>query len=380
MEVELNVAHEPMGNIASVYFIAYTIMTFVWGIIADRIGPRKCIIIGQLSILVGLAGMGFMTSLPAGFLFYALSGTGAAGQNAPAVRLLSDWFSGARRGRALGIAMAGAGAVTMVLGLVVPIVLVSYSWRWGWWLGAALVFVAAVICWLSLVDTPAERGLARVGANNKGFSVSSREHVAERGEPLAPEVTIGDILKGGTIWRLGGLFFMRGIGYVTVMTFAVAYLKEIGWGVRAAAGALATWGALQIPGPIIWGIASDRITKKYLLAIALALEAIGMFVFLGGGTVSSYAGAAIIGLGDSGIPTVLAASMADYYEPTTIGTTWGFTTLLFGISAIISPTLGGAIADATGTLYTTILGGLGAVVVAFILALTLKKPPPQPQS
>ena len=34
--------------------------------------------------------MGFMSSLAQGLLFYAFCGAGAAGQNAPAVRLLSD--------------------------------------------------------------------------------------------------------------------------------------------------------------------------------------------------------------------------------------------------------------------------------------------------
>ena len=48
IEAELNLTHEPMGIIASSYFVAYTIMTFVWGILADRIGPRRCMLIGMV--------------------------------------------------------------------------------------------------------------------------------------------------------------------------------------------------------------------------------------------------------------------------------------------------------------------------------------------
>lgn len=374
MEAELNLAHEPMGNIASVYFVAYTIMSFVWGTIADKIGPRRCMLIGQVSILVGLTGMGFMSSLTTGFLFYFLCGAGAAGQSVPIVRLLSDWFGGARRGTAIGIAMAGAGVLTAVLGVAVPIILASYSWRWGWWIGAAFVLIVAVVCWFLLVDTPGRRGLAPIGTNNKELSASSIGHIKES-EPIAPKVTIRHILKRGTVWNLGGIYFIHGITYSIFMTFAVAYLEEIGWGVKAAAGVLATWGALQIAGPIIWGIAADRLTKKYLLAITLALGVIGLFIFLGGSTVGGYVGAAIIGFGTVGIPTIMAASMADYYEPTTVGTTFGFITLIFGIGAIIGPTTGGALGDATGTLGTAILLSLGAVIVAFVLALVLKRPP-----
>ena len=375
MEAELNLAHEPMGNIASVYFIAYTIMSFVWGTIADKIGPRRCMLIGQVSILVGLTGMGFMSSLTAGFLFYFLCGAGAAGQSVPIVRLLSDWFGGARRGTAIGIAMAGGGTVTVVLGVAVPIILASYSWRWNWWIGAAFVLIVAVVCWFLLVNTPSEKGLTPKGANREEPSQSWRQD--ETGNPgqIAPKVTIRHILKRGTVWNLGGIYFIHGITYSIFMTFAVAYLKEIGWGVKAAAGVLATWGALQIAGPIIWGIAADRLTKKYLLAITLALEVMGLFIFLGSSTVGGYVGAAIIGFGTVGIPTIIAAAMADYYEPTTVGATFGFITLIFGIGAIVGPTIGGALGDATGTLLTAITLALGALILAFVLTLVLKRPP-----
>jgi len=375
IEAELNLTHERMGNITSVHFIAYTIMTFVWGIIADRIGPRKCILIGQASILIGLSGMGFMSSPADGFLFYALCGAGAAGQNAPVVRLLSDWFGGVGRGRAMGIALAGFGASTVVLGLVVPIVLASYSWRWVWWISSGFILVSAFTCWFVLVDSPGKKGLA------VSRTVLPTESISENLEPLVSRVSIKDILKRGTVWSLAGIEATRGFGYLIFVTFAVAYLEEIGWSVGTAAGVLATWAALQIPAPIIWGIAADRLTKKYLLAIAMALNALGAFIFLGGNTVGGYVGAAIIGFAGIGVPTVMVASLADYYEPTTIGTTWGFMTLLFGIAAVISPTVGGAVADATGTLSTAILVALGAFVLGLILVFLLKKPPiSQPES
>ena len=152
-------------------------------------------------------------------------------------------------------------------------------------------------------------------------------------------------------------------------------LERIGWGVEAAARVFALWGGLGIPAAIIWGITADRITKKYIFAIALALQATGLFVFLGGSPAGCYIGAAIIGLGSVGVPVIMAASMADYYEPTIIGTIYGFITLVFGIAAIIAPTIGGALADRTGTLSTALLLGLGAIIVSFVLVLVLKKPP-----
>ncbi|MFC1893265.1 nitrate/nitrite transporter [Chloroflexota bacterium] len=375
MEAELNLAHAQMGNIASVYFIAYTIMSFFWGIVADRIGPRKCMLIGQASIIVGLCGMGYMSSPAMGFFFYFLCGAGASGQSVPTVRLISDWFGGKHRGTALGIVLTGGGAIAMVLGAAVPAILASYSWQWTWWIGAAYIFTVAVLCWSLLVDTPAKKGLSYSDADNKKPSASSIEHVT--GEHIVSRPTIRDILRKGTVWNMGGVYLAHAIGYTIFFNFAVAHLQEIGWELGAAAGVLAIWGAISIPGHIIWGLAADRLTKKYLLATTVALEAIGILIFLSGSTVGVYMGAVVISFGTVGIPTVVAASMADYYEATAVGRAYGFITLLFGVGAIIGPTLGGAIADATGTLYTAMLFGLGAVVLACILTFMLKKPPRQ---
>lgn len=373
METELNLTHETMGIIVSTYFFAYTIMTFVWGFIVDKIGPRKCMLIGLTFIFVGLSGMGFMSSPLVGSLAYALCGIGAGGISIPMVPLISRWFGQRRRGIAFGIATAGPFVAPAVLGIVVPMILASYSWRWSWWIGAVFVLAIAVTSWFLLVDSPTKKGLSPIGVNSE--ETSGKQPVEKNHEEITPRVTIRDILKRGTVWNLGGLFFTWGIGELTFVTFAVAYLEEIGWGVRAAAGVLATWGALSIPAPIVWGFAAGRINKKYLFVIVLALQAIGMFIFLGGSTVGSYVGAALIGFGITGVLIAMQDAMADYYEPAVIGTTFGLITLFFGIGAIIGPAVGGALGDRTGTLSTAILFGLGALILSFVLALILKKPP-----
>jgi sugar phosphate permease len=372
MEAALNLTHGSMGNISSAYFIGLAITTFVWGILADRIGPRKCLLMAMVILFIGLAGMGFVSSLLGGCLFYIVCGVAAAGLNVPTVTLISHWFAGTRRGIAFGTAMAGTGLITLVLGLVVPIILANYSWQWSWWISALFALFAAAICWFLLVDTPVAKGLADVGVDKKEPSVSPGPNIKK---DLKHNTTIRSILKRGTVWNLAGIFFTHGFGYVILITFGVAYMEELGLGVKAAAGAFALWGALGIPSPIIWGISADHLAKKYILMIVMALQVIGMIFFLAGTVASCYIGAAVAGFANIGIPTVIAASMADYYEPEIIGTTFGFVTLVFSIGAIIGPTIGGVMADATGTLGIAIWLGMGVMIAGFILALVLRKPP-----
>jgi len=377
MEVELNLLHEQSGSIASAYFIGYAIMTFVWGVLTDRIGSRRCMLMGQCVLLAGLTGMGFVSTFILASLCYFLCGAGAAGLFVPLAPLISRWFGKKRRGTALGIAMAGTGLVTLVLSFVIPGLLASYSWRWSWWIGAAFVLAIVIICWFVLVESPGGKHLTPMGID-KGTPAG--QDVMGNYQQTKPKVSMKHILKRGVLWNLAGIYFTRAIGYTIFMTFAVCYLEEIGWQEELAAAVFGVWGALQIPSPVVWGVIADHIPKKYAFAIALALDAVGVFIFLSGSALGCYLGAAIIGFADVGVPTIMAASMADYFEPVIIGTALGFVTLIFGIGCIVAPTIGGYLGDMTGTLHITIMLSLGAISAALILALVLKKPSTKPLS
>lgn len=371
MESELNLTHEQMGNIASVYFFTYAIMNFVWGALADRIGPRKCMLMGWALIVIALGGMGFMTSIVHGFISYALSGIGAAALSAPVLRLISDWFGGKRKDAAIGIYMTGGGVLIVTTGFVVPLILASQSWRWCWWAGAAFALVTGIIVWFLLVDTPAQKGLSRLGDNKGGnaFPHKQPDNICDLGARSTK-----DVLRQGIVWNLAAIFFVWAVGATMFTTFAVTYLKELGWDTGSASAVMSTWGALGIPSPVIWGQIVSRMTKKYIMAVALAAEGAGIFLFLLGTSLTSFTGAAIAGFADMGLIVAMQACVGDYFHPHTIGRTYGVMVVGFGIGAIIGPSLGGAIGDATGSLYISILVGSALVFCTSFLALALKKP------
>jgi len=378
MEAELNLSHGEMGNIVAGYFIAFAIMNPVWGNLSDRIGPRKCILIGQCFIIAGLSGMGFTHSFISSLLFYILCGIGAAAQVICAVAIISRWFGSNRRGRANGIFMSAVGVTVLTLGLVIPKILIDFSWRWSWWIFAIVVTIIIIFSWRLLVNNPEEKDLSPIGTNKEDLSLSPREDTKESLAKIEPKVTIKDIMKRMITCNLGGIFFAWGVGYIIFATFGVTYLQEMDWSAKEAARVFAIWGALSIPSAIIWGILADRLTKKYVLLIMLAIQAIGMFVFLSSNPVAPYAGASMIGFTYMGIFVTMASATGDYYEPTVIGTAFGVITGIFGAGLAVGPAIGGHLADMSGTLNTAFLFGLGALIVSFLLTLVLKKPAKRP--
>jgi MFS family permease len=90
----------------------YFLLGAITGPIADRIGPRRVLIVGGVCMTLGLYATSRVDSLWLGYLTYGLGvGIGVACGYIPMVAAVGQWFE---RGRtaALGVAVAGIGMGT----------------------------------------------------------------------------------------------------------------------------------------------------------------------------------------------------------------------------------------------------------------------------
>lgn len=226
-----------------------------------------------------------------------------------------------------------------------------------------------------LVDRPEQKKLQPLGLR----PVPPRPTVISGGShPPLERFNLARVLKRWTVWNLGLSYGLWGAGYVVFITFAVAYLRQIGWAPKAASGIFALSGALSMVGPPLWGLLGDRIPKKYVLAIVLTLQCFGLLGLLNGSFVGAYVGAAAFGLGLVAVPAMMASSMADYFEPRMLGSIFGVITVMFGVGSIAGPSIAGYLADASGTLGASLLFALVAIAASFVAALALKKPTTTP--
>jgi MFS family permease len=81
--------------------------------------------------------------------------------------------------------------------------------------------------------------------------------------------------------------------------------------------------------------------------------------------------AIMFGLAMSGAPAVLAAHLADSLDPRRFAAAFGAVTLVFGLTQLVGPQLGGWIADRTGSFSAAFLVAAGAALGAAIAAATL---------
>ncbi len=150
IEAGLGLTHAAMGSIMGAWQLVYIFSAVPCGLLLDRIGGRRALLIGIL--LIAASGLGravavdYWTFLLAVMLF----GLGGPIISSGAPKLVAALFTGSQRGMAMGIYMTGPAVGGVVcLGLTNSWLLPALG---GWrqvmllWTGAALV--AAAIWWV----------------------------------------------------------------------------------------------------------------------------------------------------------------------------------------------------------------------------------------
>jgi MFS family permease len=141
-----------------------------------------------------------------------------------------------------------------------------------------------------------------------------------------------------------------GFAYILVLAFLVARLEDdAGFSPGAATAMFSLVGVGSVFGGTTLGPLSDRIGRRVALTAGFTIFAgCGLLVLTGR---QPWVAIAAIGVGlmFSGMPALIIAHIVDHTDTDTYGPSFSAATLAFGIMQMISPQIGGAIADAAGS-------------------------------
>jgi sugar phosphate permease len=374
MKDGLSFNYTQLGLLGTGNFIGYLTMAIIGGFLAARFGTRMVItfaliLMGFTMILTGLAqSFGFA------FTMRLLTGLGNGASYVPAMALGSAWFAMQKRGFATGIVSAGIGTGTLISGLVVPPILVAFGpngWRFSWYLLGGAVLVIAGVVFLFVRSRPEEKGLQQVGAEK----LPTVSPASVDGKKVSSFQWTG-IIKMGSVWYLGLVYFFYGLSYIIYMVFFAAYLvKEMGFTQEAAGGLWALVGGLSIFCGVIWGGISDKLGRSKGAALAYLVLGVAYIIYaLVKVPFGLYLSAVVFGLTAWSIPTIMAAAAGDFVGPRLAPAGLGFITLFFGIGQALGPALGGYLADATRSFTVPFLVAGAISLIGMVLSFYLKKP------
>ncbi len=366
MQESLGLNNTQTGVLATANMIGYLALSAIGGALAAHYGPRIVIFMGL--ILTGVSM--FLTGLAHGFLsamvWRALTGIGSGVSNVSMMGMLMAWFATRRRGLASGIAVAGASLGLIFAGPLVPRLLSVYGnsgWRMCWFIFGGVTLLLAIICPFLLRNRPSEIGLKPFGADSEDPPPN----------PGKEAIQWGRVYRSAPVWHLGMVYVAFGFSYVIYMTFFVKRLiAEGGYTQEAAGNLFMIMGWCSLLCGVIWGTVSDVIGRKRALIIVYLIHAVAFSIFALWPSPFGFTLSAILyGLSAWSIPAIMAAACGDVLGSRLAPAAFGFITLFLGVGQALGPSVGGALADATGSFFSAFLlaggvaflGGVGALLL-----------------
>lgn len=327
------------------------------GILADRIGRVKALMLTVITYAVFTVLCGFAPNYETLLVFRALQGLGFGGEWAVGAILVAEYASAKHRGRTLGAVQsawaAGWALAVIVYTLVFQFLDADTAWRVMFWTGALPALLVIYV---------------RRNVSDAPEAAARRTASAERGSFLA--IFKKDLLRTtffATLLSTG----VQG-GYYTLATWVPTYLKtERGLTVVGTGGYLTFLISGAFVGYLTGGYLSDRIGRKKNIILFAVLSAIGILAYT---NIPSGANGLLLVLGFplgfcmSAIFSGFGSFLSELYPTAVRGTGQGFTyNCGRGMGAFL-PTLVGFLSDSWGVGGALVLGavGYGLAVVALL--------------
>ncbi|MFW5963687.1 MAG: MFS transporter [Natronomonas sp.] len=246
------------GFLLSLLWAAYAVGQLPGGILADKFGERRILVVSTVISAVTIAFVAAATSAPILFGATTLFGLGTALYGVSRFTALSEIYPN-KDGSAIGVTMAAGEAGNVVMPAIAGVVAAAIAWQLGFGIAIPLFALVGVSLWLFVPERTADDESAI-----DSISVDAARYIFE-------EISRPAILLVGVLQILGYSIWQAFTGFYPTYLIEV---KEFSPSVAAGLFALFfTTGILVQP---LSGNAYDRIGLNRILPVLMALTAVGM--------------------------------------------------------------------------------------------------------
>jgi enoyl-CoA hydratase/carnithine racemase/sugar phosphate permease len=360
----------------AVNMLTFGAACFLFGLLADRSGPKRVAGLGGILYGAGLLLTGGATQLWHLYLSYGvLAALGTAALWAAFTPLMARWFV-ARKGLAVGLVFSGVGVGTLVMAPVARWLIAAFDWRTALWVfgGAAMLINGAAA--LFLKDRPEAAGQEPYGAGGKSPKTGAGAHSASR----AGDWTSWAASRTRPFWGLVATFFWCCLCHAVLMVHVVAYATDQGMSPARAATLLGLTGAFTVIGRIGAGALADLMGGKGILLLALVAQTVmAPWLLLSRDSWMFLLFAVVFGLAYGGGFPVYAVLSREYFGVAPLGAVFGSQLMSSMAGMAMGGYLGGLLFDWTGAYTASFLVSLVAGVTSVLLASSLRPPHQIPQ-
>jgi MFS family permease len=323
LKQQLHFSDESIGFLQAIYSFPNIFTVVIGGLLIDRFGLRKSLLLFGILSLVGpaiTASSGALAVMAAGRLIF---GMGAESLNVAVTAALARWFKGKELSFAFGLNLTICRLGTFAALNSPTWARAAYAyWRWPFLIALGMsVFcvLGTVIYWI--LEVQAERN----------FSL---------GEASTDKVVLGDLFRFGiSYWYIVALCVTFYSAIFPFQTFAVKFFMEAHGTSREFGGFLSSMLTLfaMIATPL-FGLWVDRVGRRALLMMLGSVLLV--YLMMAYMHVTLYVPMAMMGVAFSLIPAVMWPSVAYIVDQSKLGTAYGLMTMiqnigLFGFNLLI---------------------------------------------
>ena len=328
------------------------------GMVADRVGAGRVLVLGVLLVAVGTALVPFMTTTWGLIFAIGILSAGGAGMAGPAVLMAATTrlIPIEKRGMATGIVNAGGSFGQFVFAPIAQGITAAAGW----------VVALQSLALFSLLALPAAwvlRGNSKhVGPVNAGAPQSETTREA-----------IGRAVRDPSYRLLCAGFFVCGFHVAFIATHLPGVVASCGLPPALGAWALGTVGLFNIVGSVAMGWAvsyqGGRWRMKSLLSLVYATRAVAVLLFLIAPKTefTFLLFAAVIGVSYLSTVPPTAGLVAKFFGPSHMATLFGLVMLSHQIGGFLGAYLGGKAFEWTGSYnwmwYADIVLAVGAALI-----------------
>ncbi|MFI9175780.1 MFS transporter [Streptomyces lincolnensis] len=326
------------------------------GVMADRFGRVRALMITVITYAVFTVACGFAPNFETLLVFRALQGLGFGGEWAVGAILVAEYASAKHRGRTLGV-IQSSWAVGWALAVIVYTLVFSVfdddvAWRVMFWTGA---LPAVLVVWMRrrVQDAPSAVAVREKNAGKGSFKAIFK-----------PDLLRTTIFAGLLSTGVQG-------GYYTLATWVPTYLKsERGLSVVNTGGYLTFLISGAFLGYLTGGYLTDRLGRRRNIWLFALLSAVCIVAY---GNIPSGADTLLLVLGFplgfcmSAIFSGFGSFLSELYPTAVRGSGQGFTYNAGRAVGAIFPTTVGFLADSWGVGGALIFGAIGYGIAALAL-------------
>lgn len=350
---ELGLSGAEAGGFMSAFFLGYLLTQLPGGVLADRLGTRKILLVSLLLMGIFTLAMAVIPSFGLGIAVRFLAGIGSGAVLAASVKGVYDHFDQSRRATAMGFFMASGPLGLLLANLLAPMLAAKFGWRSAFLAAGAVTLAVLLLTWLILPDRP----VIRLAAKNEKNSVRN---------------TLGLLLANRNLILTATAGFFAMWGTWGTLTWANTYMNQgLGLTLKQSGQNMAIFGLGALIGQPLAGWLSDHFPRQRRQTSMVILAFFALLLWLFGtndDTSQLIILAPLLGAGAFVFGPVLNTFISELVPAHQVATAIGFCNAIWQIGSLISPVTAGMLLDRTGS-YTwafTVLAA-GPLIAALIL-------------